>query len=236
MNSMKVFIVATLLVAASAIREPIQADEVACSVTCVKESEDDKIIVTHHDANINDHTVHRCYHDGANCVCFCQDPDCAEVAAAGDFGIIAAATHGETVSQNCNSDFTTDVVGSKTCTHGVFSGTNPTCTAAALPAYFQMTTSGTACSAGSVQVTDQTECHGAAKTFLISTGDVSDNVHNLATLSNTAYVPGCYEGLGINTNNQYFNDGGVNGEGNGNVHFNTNNGNGSLGYRICKAI
>ena len=74
---MKVFIVATLLVAASAIREPIQADEVACSVTCVKESEDDKIIVTHHDANINDHTVHRCYHDDSisstHCACDCSN-------------------------------------------------------------------------------------------------------------------------------------------------------------------
>jgi hypothetical protein len=58
---------------------------------------------------------------------------CAEVAAAGDFGIIAAATHGQTVSQNCNSGFTTDVVGSKTCTHGVFSGADPTCTATAAP-------------------------------------------------------------------------------------------------------
>jgi hypothetical protein len=91
-----------------------------------------------------------------------------------------------------------------------------------------MTSHGTVCPAGSVQVTDQTECHGAAKTFLISTGHVTTNVPAHPTVSNAAYVSGCYEGAG----------GSVGAEGNGNVHFNTVNNQPAtkLGYRICKAI
>jgi hypothetical protein len=67
--------------------------------------------------------------------------------------------------------------------------------------------------------------HGAAKTSLINTGDVSTNVPGTQTGSWSDHASGCIEGEGSTYN-----------PGNGNVHFNNNNGSGSRGYRICKSI
>ena len=88
--------------------------------------------------------------------------------------------------------------------------------------YFQVDTEGAACPSGSVQVTDQAECAGAATTYLVSQGKVS-RWHSSGTWAD--HVPFCFEGAGYWSGNA----------GNGNVYFGTNPAvTGSRGYRICK--
>jgi hypothetical protein len=87
-----------------------------------------------------------------------------------------------------------------------------------LPTYFLMTVLGEDCSAGSVQVTDETECLGAAKDFLVSTGEANGHASTYGGNGHATIVSGCLEG-----------------QGNGNIHFNTNSADGNLGIRVCKA-
>ena len=85
-----------------------------------------------------------------------------------------------------------------------------------------MDTEGAACPSGSVQVTDQAECAGAATACLVSQGKVS-RWWSSGTWAD--HVPFCFEGLGYWSGNA----------GNGNVYFGTNPAvTGSRGYRICK--
>jgi len=109
-------------------------------------------------------------------------------------------------------------------------GTNPAVTGSrgyriCKPApYFQLDTEGAACPSGSVQVTDQAECAGAATTYLVSQGQVR-RWYNSGTWAD--HVPFCFEGSG------YWSGG----TGNGNVHFGTNPAvTGSRGYRICRRV